>query len=152
MIISAMRAYYGDSIDKKNWTDTRSGLDICTVLEPATSIMVASLLVLGPVLKKWFSHSTDQKLGPDTATLHENPSHRFKRVDDIGLSTVASSSLELEVGVRTIAEQGPERCSWNLPMDGCGQQDRFFTDMERLAVKDGKAICVRKDLSVCEEA
>lgn len=125
-------------------------LDVLTALEPAISIIVASSLVLGPVLKKWFGHSTQDKFGPGTATLRENPSHRFQRIDNIGLSTLAPSSQNIELGVRTTAEQGSKRTPWDLPLHGSGHQDRMVTEMERMAVKDGKAISVRKDLSVSE--
>ena len=114
--------------------------------------MVASSLVLGPVLKKWFGYFSHQNLGPDTGTFNENPNHNFQRTEDIDLSTVAPSSQDTEMGVKTIAEQGSERTPWNLPLHGCGQQDRSFTDTERLAVKDGTAICVRRDLSLSESA
>ena len=104
MIISVMRAYSAELIDQKNWTDSRSRLDIFTMLEPATSIVVASSLILGPVLKKWFGHSTQPSFGAGTATPHEKPNHRIQRIDDISLSTVAQSSQDIEVGVRTTAK------------------------------------------------
>ena len=50
MIISVMHAYSTELIYYKNWVDSRSRLDIYSVLEPAISIVVASSLVLGPVL------------------------------------------------------------------------------------------------------
>lgn len=74
MIASAIRAYYTTLVNFHNFTDTRTRLDVFSAIEPATSIIVASSLVLGPVLKKWFSEGFHS---------HSIPSpHSFRRIEE----------------------------------------------------------------------
>lgn len=121
MIISALRAYYAD-INFENWTDSRSLLDVLTPLELAPSIIVASSPVLGPILKKWFG---DENRGPGTATSPKSSNHKFQRIDDNGLSAATPSFQNIELGVRTTAEQCPRWTSLDQPIDGSGQPDRL---------------------------
>lgn len=152
MIISALRAYYTDKINFENFTDSRSLLDVLTALEPATSIVVASSLILWPVLKKWFGHSTHKSDTLGTVTSPKSSKHRFQRIEGIGLGAAAPGPQNMELGISTTAEQGPKWTSLHLPLHGSRQPDRFFTDLERSVVHDGKGISVRKDLTVHEGA
>lgn len=149
MIVSAVRAYYADIINFKNFTDSRSLLDVFSALEPATSIIVASSPILTPVVKKWFGAG---HRGSSTATPPKNSTHRFQRIDENGLSAPTSSPHDVVLGVKTTVGHGPRWTSLDQPIQGSGQQNGFFTDMEWLAVQDGKAISVRKDLKVGEAA
>ncbi|KAL8969996.1 MAG: hypothetical protein Q9183_001724 [Haloplaca sp. 2 TL-2023] len=149
MVVSAVRAYYAEIINFENFTDSRSLLDVFSALEPATSIIVASSPILKPVIKKWFG---DGHRGPSTASPPKSSDHRFQRLDENGPSDPVSSSQNIALGVKTTVGKGPRWTSVDEPIQGSGQQHGFFTDMERLAVQDGRAISVRQDLRVREEA
>lgn len=85
-IVSALRAYYTSRINFQDFTESRVLLDVFSAIEPATSIIVASSLVLGPVVRLWF---------PRTSTPKSTTTKRsFRRIDD-GMDRKLTSDIEL---------------------------------------------------------
>ena len=101
-MISALRAYYTTLIVFEDFTDSRTFLDIFSSIEPATSIIVTSSLVYGPVIKKWL-HPT----GPFSKRSASKPTtHSFRRIHD-DTEEGLSGGLELEQ-TRTSIRGGEE--------------------------------------------
>ncbi|KAL8782576.1 MAG: hypothetical protein Q9213_005254 [Squamulea squamosa] len=53
IIASAIRAYGASKLNFEDFTESRTLIDVFSAIEPATSIIVASSLVLQPVVKRW---------------------------------------------------------------------------------------------------
>ena len=144
MIVSAMRAYYTSVIVFDDFTDSRSLLDVFSAIEPATSIIVASSFVLGPVLKKWFGRGGHESQPPSTK-------HNFQRINDNTGGKKFQSSQDIELGGTVTAVQGPKWATLASPLIGTGQMERRLDDMQLLAVQEGKGISVLKDFSIHQE-
>lgn len=148
IVISALRAYYTSIIDFENFTYSRSLLDVVTAIEPATSIIVASSLVLGPVIKKWFGREgLFSRPKGDLTTTSKNSKHNFQRMTESKLSDPSRSVQDIELGVMTTA-QGPRGEIFGHAMSGDGQMEADYSDTARLAVKEGRGISVRKEFDV----
>ncbi len=146
-----MRAYYTTIIAFDDFTDSRTLLDIFSAIEPATSIMVASSLVLGPVLKHWVGRA-----GYISQPKRSNPSPRstqrtFHRINDSTVTDNIQDSQDIELGGTVTTVQVPTRATQASPWHSDARMESGFKDTQSLAVQEGKAISVQRDFSVHEE-
>lgn len=142
MIVSALRAYYTTTIVFDDFTDSRTLLDIFSAIEPATSIMVASSLVLGPVLKQWFGRA-----GYFSQTKRSSPSPRstqraFQRINDSTVTDNIQDSQDIELGGTVTTVQAASL--WHSD----ARMKSGLEDTQSLAVQEGKGISVQRDFSV----
>ena len=146
-----MRAYYASVVNFEDFTDSRSLLDVFSTIEPATSIIVASSLVLGPVLNKWFGRA-----GYISQPKRSNPSPKstkrsFQRINDNTVTDNIQDSQDIELGGAVTTVQVPTRATFASPWHSDARMKSGLGDTQSLAVQQGKGISVQKDFSVHEE-
>ena len=146
-----MRAYYTTIITFDDFTDSRTLLDIFTAIEPATSIIVASSLVLGPVLKKWFGRAGYVSQPKRSSPSPRSTKRTFHRINDSTAAESGQDSQDIELGGTVTTVQVPTRATPASPWHGDARMENEFEDTQTLAVQEGKAISVQKDFSVHKE-
>lgn len=150
-IISAVRAYYTTIIIFDDFTDSRTLLDVFSAIEPATSIMVASSLVLGPVLKKWFGREGYVSQQRRSTPSPKRTKHTFHRINDSTTTDNIQHSQDIELGGTVTTVQVPTRITLASPWHCDAQMENGFGDGKSLAVREGEGISVQKDFSIHEE-
>ena len=146
-----MRAYYTTVIIFDDFTDSRTLLDVFSAIEPATSIMVASSLVLGPVLKKWFGRAGYVSQPKRSSPSPRSTKRTFHRINDSAATDSGQESQDIELGGTVTTVQAPTRATLASPRHGDARMENEFEDAQTLAVQEGKGISVQKDFSVHEE-
>lgn len=143
-----MRAYYTSVIRFEDFTDSRTRLDIFSAIEPATSVIVASSLVLGPVLKKWFGRAGYFSQPKRNSPSPKSTKHSFRRINDSTTSNTIQDSQDIELGATVTTVQVPNLTALGSPWEADGRMNRGSEHMQQLAVQEGRAISVQKDFSI----
>ena len=143
-----MRAYYTSVVNFDDFTDSRARLDIFSAIEPATSVIVASSLVLGPVMKKWFGRAGYLSQPKRKSPSPKSTKHSFRRINDSTTSDTLQDSQDIELGATVTKVQVPTLIAPGSSWEGDGRMKRGCEDLQQLAVQEGRAISVQKDFSV----
>ncbi|MCJ1459100.1 hypothetical protein MMC28_009477 [Mycoblastus sanguinarius] len=144
IIVSAIRAYYTTIITSTNFTGSRALLDIFSAIEPATSIIVASSLVLGPVFKKWV-HS----VFPSQSLTAKH--HSFQRIRE---NRHKEFSGDLELGNTKTSVQGPEGDGRNSHREALGGVGTLQNNPDKAHLRgapDPGGITVLREIIVQQE-
>ena len=151
IVVSALRAYYTSVVSFDDFTDSRTFLDLFSAIEPATSIIVASSLVLGPVVKKWFHRADYTVKSTSSVSKPKSTTHNFQRIEDGTSSDVFENSKDIELGNMATAVHGSTRPGIGSRSNNYGDMDSRFNDTQRLTIQEGKGISVQKDFVVNQE-
>ena len=141
MIVSALRAYYTTTIGFDDFTDSRSQLDVLTAVEPATSIIVASSLVLGPLLKRMF--------GSTSSRSKSNKTHSFQRIEEDHTNFPRRGVEYVELGETKTAVHGPSTTEPSIDREIMDIGEAWIGDpieapSNRIAVKN--QVWIQRDL------
>ena len=150
MIISALRAYFTTKVTFDDFTDSRTLLDIFSAIEPATSIMVASSLVLGPVLKHWGGRAGYFSQSKRSSPSPRSTQRAFQRINDSTVTDNIQDPQDIELGGTVTTVQAPTRATLASLWHSDARMESGLEDTQSLAVQEGKGISVQRDFSVHE--